>query len=146
MQSDVPEKTESKMELVYTLFCDDVRLEVGNKLSYMGVFQNIVVPQLPVWLPKLAVVNHWRGDGSHLSEVRILMPDRQQVLVASQPAPFEILHGSADNISFFVNVTFPVAGQYLVQTLIDSNLFDERVLTVADQQLIAPEDESEAVN
>ena len=72
--------TEQKLELAYTLFCDDVRLEVGNKLSYMGVFQNIVVPQLPVWLPKLAVVNHWRGEGAHLSEVRILMPDRQQAL------------------------------------------------------------------
>ena len=63
MESGEPEKQEQKLELVYTLFCDDVRLEVGNKLSYMGVFQNIVVPQLPVWLPKLAVVNHWRGDG-----------------------------------------------------------------------------------
>jgi hypothetical protein len=143
MESAEQEKQETKLELVYTLFCDDVRLEVGNKLSYMGVFQ---VPQLPVWLPKLAVVNHWRGGGSHLSEVRILMPDRQQALVVSQPAPFEINHGSADNISFFVNVTFPVAGQYLVQTLIDSNLFDERVLTVSDQQLIAPEEESQAVN
>ncbi len=138
---------EQKLELVYTLFCDDVRLEVGNKLSYMGVFQNIIVPQLPVWLPKLAVVNHWRGDGAHLSEVRILMPDRQQALVVSQPARFEISQGSADNISFFVNVTFPVAGQYFVQTLIDSNLYDERVLSVTDQQLIAPgEEESEAVN
>jgi uncharacterized protein DUF6941 len=138
---------ESKIELVYTLFCDDVRLELGNKLSYMGVFQNIVVPQLPVWLPKLAVVNHWRGDGAHLSEVRILMPDRQQALVVSQPARFEISHGSADNISFFVNVTFPTAGEYLVQTLIDSSLYDERVLTVSDQQLIASDDEgSDAVN
>jgi len=137
---------EQKIELVYTLFCDDVRLEVGNKLSYMGVFQNIIVPQLPVWLPKLAVVNHWRGDGAHLSEVRILMPDRQQALVVSQPARFEINQGSADNISFFVNVTFPVAGQYIVQTLVDSTLFDERVLNVSDQQLIAPEEESEAVN
>ena len=147
MESGEQEKQEQKLELVYTLFCDDVRLEVGNKLSYMGVFQNIVVPQLPVWLPKLAVVNHWRGDGSHLSEVRILMPDRQQSLVASQPSPFEIVHGSADNISFFVNVTFPVIGQYLVQTLIDSNLFDERVLGVSDQQLIAPEEEeSDSVN
>ena len=136
---------DQKLELAYTLFCDDVRLEVGNKLSYMGVFQNIIVPQLPVWLPKLAVVNHWRGDGAHLSEVRILMPDRQQALVVSQPARFEISHGSADNISFFVNVTFPVAGQYVVQTLVDSNLFEERMLNVTDQQLIAPE-ESEAVN
>jgi len=136
-----------KLELVYTLFCDDVRLEVGNKLSYMGVFQSIVVPQLPVWLPKLAVVNHWRGEGAHLSEVRILMPDKQQALVVSQPARFEITHGSADNISFFVNVTFPVPGQYFVQTLVDSNLFDERVLIVSDQQLIATENEtSESVN
>ena len=138
---------DQELELAYTLFCDDVRLELGNKPSYMGVFQNIVVPQLPVWLPKLAVVNHWRGDGVHLSEVRILMPDRQQALVASQPARFEINHGSADNISFFVNVTFPIAGQYVVQTLVDSNLFEERILVVSEQQLIAPEEEeSEAVN
>jgi hypothetical protein len=146
MESEQQPEQAEKLELVYTLFCDDVRLEVGNKLSYMGVFQNIVVPQLPVWLPKLAVVNHWRGSGGHLSEVRILMPDRQQALVVSQPSRFEISHGSADNISFFVNVTFPIAGQYLVQTLIDSNLYDERVLNVTDQQLIAPEEESEAVN
>jgi hypothetical protein len=138
---------DQKLELVYTLLCDDVRLELGNKLSYMGVFQNIVVPQLPVWLPKLAVVNHWRGQGAHLSEVRILMPDRQQALVVSQPSRFEIAHGSADNISFFVNVTFPISGEYLVQTLIDSSLFDERVLTVSDQQLLAPDDQgSDAVN
>jgi len=140
-------KSEPKLELVYTLFCDDVRLEVGNKLSYMGVFQSIMVPQLPVWLPKLAVVNHWRGDGPHLSEVRILMPDRHEALVVSQPARFEITHGTADNISFFVNVTFPVAGQYWVQTLLDSSLFDERVLAVSDQHSIATEEAvSETVN
>lgn len=141
------QEPESKLELIYTLLCDDVRLEVGNKLSYMGVFQSIIVPQLPVWLPKLAVVNHWRGNGAHLSEVRILMPDRQQALVVSQPARFEISQGVADNISFFVNVTFPVPGEYWVQTLVDSNLFEERSLLVSDQQLIAPDDEtSEAVN
>src|SRR5437667_11600498 len=109
MDSGQQQKQEPKLELVYTLFCDDVRLEVGNKLSYMGVFQNIVVPQLPVWLRKLAVVNHWRGEGAHLSEVRILMPTRQEALVVSQPAPFETTHDAADNISLFVNVTCPVA-------------------------------------
>ena len=147
MPSTQQAEVEPKLELVYTLLCDDVRLELGNKLSYMGVFQTIIVPQLPVWLPKLAVVNHWRGNGAHLSEVRILMPDRQQALVVSQPARFEINQGSADNISFFVNVTFPVAGEYWVQTLVDSNLFEERPLLVSDQQLIAPAEEtSEAVN
>ena len=146
MSSTEPKK-DLKLKLGYTLLCDDVRLEVGNKLSYMGVFQSIIVPQLPVWLPKLAVVNHWRGEGTHLSEVRILMPDRQQALVVSQPARFEINQGSADNISFFVNVTFPVAGEYWVQTLVDSNLFEERGLLVTDQQLIgSAEETSEAVN
>src|SRR5204862_4660212 len=133
MESTQPKEPEERIELAYTLFCDDVRLEVGNKLSYMGVFQNIIVPQVPVWLPKLAVVNHWRGAGAHLSEVRILTPDRQQALVVSQPARFEISHGSADHISFFVNVTFPLAGAYLVQTLIDSNVFHAPVLVVSVQ-------------
>ena len=141
--------TESKkLNLMYTLFCDDVRLEAGNKLSFMGVFQNIMVQQVPVSLIKFAVVTHWQGEGSYLSEVRILTPDRQQPIVVSQPTRFEIAAGGgfADNISFFVNVTFPKAGRYVVQTLIDSNLFQEQMLTVSD--VTEPEmlGTSEAVN
>lgn len=137
-----------KLELDYTLFCDDVRLEIGNKLSLMGVFQNIMVQQLPVSLIKFAVVNHWRGEGSHLSEVRVLTPDRKQPVVVSQPTPFEISPGGfADNISFFVNVTFPTAGEYWVQTLIDSQLFDEQPLVVTDSRgAQAPDEATEAVN
>jgi hypothetical protein len=113
----------------------------------MGVFQNILVQQVPVSLIKFAVVNHWQGEGSYLSEVRILTPDRQQPVVVSQPTRFEIMPGGfADNISFFVNVTFPKAGRYVVQTLIDSNLFEEQMLTVSD--VAEPEmlGTSEAVN
>jgi hypothetical protein len=136
-----------KLELLYTLFCDDVRLEAGNKLSFMGVFQNIMVQQLPVSLIKFAVVNHWRGSGTHLSEVRILTPDRQHPIVVSQPTSFEITPGGfADNISFFVNVTFPAAGQYWVQTLINSNLFDEQQLTVSDGREAQTDQSSEIVH
>ena len=143
----MPEENK-KIELIYTLFCDDVRLEVGNKLSLMGVFQNILVQQLPVSLIKFAVVNHWRGEGTHLSEVRILTPDRQQPIAVSQPAPFEIARdGFADNISFFINATFPVDGQYWVQTLINSTLYDEQPLVVADARTAqATESFSDAVN
>ena len=127
------ETTTNKLELLYTLFCDDVRLEAGNKLSFMGVFQNIMVQQVPVSLIKFAVVNHWKGQGSYLSEVRILTPDRKTPVVVSQPTRFEIASGGfADNISFFVNVTFPTSGRYVVQTLIDSNLFQEQLMTVSD--------------
>ena len=57
------ENKDAKLELLYTLFCDDVRLEAGNKLSFRG-FQNIMVQQMPVSLIKFAVVNHWRGEGA----------------------------------------------------------------------------------
>ncbi|HEU4837111.1 MAG TPA: hypothetical protein VFS90_21955 [Pyrinomonadaceae bacterium] len=141
------EPTTKKLELLYTLFCDDVRLEAGNKLSFMGVFQNIFVPQLPLPLIKFAVVNHWKGQGSYLSEVRILTPDRKHPIVVSQPTRFEIASGGfADNISFFVNVTFPTSGSYVVQTLVDSNLFDERLLTVSDVTEAELLGTSEAVN
>jgi hypothetical protein len=141
------ETSDQHLELLYTLFCDDVRLEVGNKLSFMGVFQNIMVQQLPVSLIKFAVVNHWQGEGTHLSEVRILTPDRQHPIVVSQPTSFEITPGGfADNISFFVNVTFPAAGQYWVQTLINSTLFDEQPLTVSDGREPSADNSSQAVN
>jgi hypothetical protein len=137
-----------KLKLIYTIFCDDVRLEVGNKLSLMGVFQNIMVQQLPVSLIKFAVVNHWQGAGAYLSEVRILTPDRQQPVVVSQPTRFEVEPGGfADNISFFVNVSFIEPGQYWVQTLIDSTLFHEQPLIVLDARSAqGPPTASEAVN
>src|SRR2546429_9874940 len=110
---------EQKIELAYTLFCDDVRLEVGNKLSYMGIFQNIIVPQVPVWLPKLAVVNHWRGAGGHFFEVRILMPDRQQAFVVSHAARFEISQRSAVNISVFVDMKVAGAVEVIVADVVE---------------------------
>ena len=145
MSSSEPKET--NLQLLYTLFCDDVRLEAGNKLSFMGVFQNIMVQQLPVSLIKFAVVNHWRGEGNYLSEVRILTPDRRQPVVVSQPTQFEISQGGfADNISFFVNVTFPTAGQYWVQTLVNSNLFEEQRLTISDASEPQNVGMTEAVN
>jgi hypothetical protein len=141
------EPAEKKLELLYTLFCDDVRLEAGNRLSFMGVFHNIMVQQLPLSLIKFAIVHHWQGQGSYLSEVRILTPDRKQPIVVSQPTRFEIASGGlADNISFFVNVTFPTSGRYVVQTLVDSNLFEEKLLAVSDATEAELLGASEAVN
>ena len=138
------------LQLAYTLFCDDVRLEVGNKLSLMGVFHQIMVQHFPVTVMKFAVVTQWRGEGRHLSEVRIISEDGQRPVVLAEPSPFEIVAGGvANNISFFFNVEFPAPGRYRVQTLIDSTLADEQELTllhVDPNGLPAPDATSEAVN
>ena len=119
------------LDLDYTILCEDVRLEAGNKLTIVGVFYGIYVPQLPVTIIKFAVLSHWRGEGRYLTEVRILSPDRSQAIVASHPSSFQIQpNGYADNVNIFANVTFPKAGDYVIQTLVDSHLHSERLLRV----------------
>ena len=121
------------LQLIYTLLCDDVRIEMGNKISLMGIFQNIMVEKLPVSLIKFAVINHWQGEGNHQTEVRIMSPDKKNMVVTSQPTPIELaIGGYTDNVSFFVNVVFPDAGTYWVQTLADSMVLDELPLIVTD--------------
>ena len=140
---------QAKLQMVYTIFCDDVRLEVGNKLSLMGVFHQIVVQQFPVTLLKFAVVSQWRGEGRHMSEVRILTHDRQRAVVLAEPSLFEVAPGGvANNISFFFNVEFPAPGTYRVQTLLDSTLADEQELTLLqlDASGTHADTTSEAVN
>jgi len=39
-----------------TVFCDDIRQEIGGKLSYIGVYSgNMLVPAFPAVLPKLCL-------------------------------------------------------------------------------------------
>ena len=139
------------LKLVYTLLCDDVRIEMGNKISLMGIFQNIMVERLPVSLIKFAVINHWRGEGNHQTEVRILSPDKSNLVVTSQPTAIDLAPGGfTDNVSFFVNVVFPSAGTYWVQTLADTVVLEEFPLIVTDSgNMIASqpaEEISETIN
>jgi len=41
---------------VHVIYCDDIRQEVGNKRSFMGVYvADLVVPSFPIALPKLCI-------------------------------------------------------------------------------------------
>jgi len=139
------------LQLLSKLQCDDVRIELGNKISLMGIFQNIMVEKLPVSLIKFAVINHFRGEGNHETEVRILAPDKSNMVVTSQPTDLELSAGGfTDNVSFFVNVVFPTAGTYWIQTLADKVVVDELPLIVTDAAAIAgaqpAEEISETIN
>lgn len=139
--------TNQNLELIYTLLCDDVRIEMGNKISLMGVFQNIMVEKLPISLIKFAVVNHWRGAGHHNTEVRILGPSKNNLVVTSQPTQIELAPGGfTDNVSFFVNVVFPAAGTYWIQTLADARVLEEVPLIVTDVTNAEPSQPTEEIS
>ena len=119
-----------RAQLAYSIICDDVRIEMGNKLSLMGVFENIFFQGFPSALLKFAIVNHWVGDGNFETHVKILAPDRKEVVV-SAPSKFSIEpNGYADNVTFFTNVSFDRAGGHIVQIYIDGNIAAERPLYV----------------
>ena len=119
-----------RAQLVYSIICDDVRIEMGNKLSLMGLFENIFFQTLPSALLKFSVVNHWVGNGNFETHVKILAPDRKEVVV-SVPTKFAIeVNGYADNVTFFTNVNFQRTGEHIVQIYLDGNIAAERPLYV----------------
>jgi hypothetical protein len=118
-------------KLLYSILCDDVRIEMGNKLSLMGIFENVFLQTFPAVILRFAAVNHWIGAGDFQTQVRILSPDGREV-AASAPSKFRIEpDGYADNVTFFANVSLDRAGTYAVQTAIDGKLIAERPLYVA---------------
>ena len=117
-------------QLVYSLACDDVRLEMGNKLSLMGIFENLFFPGFPSMILKLSVANHWVGIGEFQTQVRVLAPDGREI-ASSGPSQFRIeADGYADNISFFTNVTFERAGRFTIQTYLDGKVVSEKHIYV----------------
>jgi hypothetical protein len=116
--------------LKYTLICDDVRLEMGNKMSLMGLFQNVFLPQFPATVVKFAILNHWIGQGTFESEIRIMDPNGNEA-VRSRPAKFSVTAGGhADNITFFSNVTFKSAGTYTIQIVLAENVVEEKPIHI----------------
>lgn len=69
---------------LHAIFCDDIRHEIGNKFSYMGVYSsNLFVKEMPVTLPKLCVAVTAQTPISHpFKKLDIgLLKDDERILV-----------------------------------------------------------------
>ena len=117
-----------KPMLGYTILCDDVRQEMGGKFSLMGLFESIYANSFPAVHPRFAIVNEWTGGkGEFKVRVKLLAPDREQVISESEAAIalFSETQRHRD-ISIRFNTKFAVPGTYWIETLLD----DERVSLV----------------
>ncbi|MFN8008655.1 MAG: hypothetical protein U0V70_16850 [Terriglobia bacterium] len=118
-------------QLSYSLLCDDIRLEAGNKLSLMGIFQNVYFQTLPSTILKFALLNHWVGAGEHTAEIRILAPDRNRVVLHTAPSIFSLNNGGfADNVTFFTNVFIADEGPHIIQIFLDQVMVRETILNI----------------
>jgi hypothetical protein len=111
-----------KPVLSYTLLCDDVRQELGGKFSLMGLFESIYSGSFPAVHPRFAIVNEWTGGkGEFLARIRLLGPDKAQVLSESESKL--VLYSETQrhrDIAVRFNTTFPAPGTYWVEILLDN--------------------------
>lgn len=120
-----------RAQLAYSLLCDDIRLEAGNKLSVMGIFQNVYLQTLPSTVLKFALLNHWEGNGEHTTEIKIVSPDRSRIIANTAPSTFSLASGGfANNITIFSNVVFNEEGTHTIQIYLNQIMVREVYLNI----------------
>lgn len=110
-----------KPKLSYTIICDDVRQEMGGKFSLMGLFECIYSSSFPTLHPRFAIVNEWTGGrGDFVVRIRLLAPDREQVISESE-SKLSLYNKTQRHrdISIRLNSSFKVPGTYWIETLLD---------------------------
>lgn len=65
----------------YSLACDDIREEVGNKLSFMGVYgKNIVIPKTPFVFPQICVAIFCKDlSGGDIFSIKAVDPSGKEI-------------------------------------------------------------------
>lgn len=112
-------------DLQSAILCDDVRQERNGKFILIGLFDAIVIPQLPVRYPRLFMVTRWcSGEGEFIQHSRILKPDMSSLLVEGQKIPVRLPspEATATNVEVFLNVEFRDEGTHWVEILLDGDL------------------------
>lgn len=85
-----------------TIYCDDIRQEVGGKLSLMGVYNAVMfVPQFPVNLPKLWIMATYVAPHDE-------PPKNLKVRVFKNNEPLADLDATPDFLQQLANAREPV--------------------------------------
>ena len=122
----------------FIIICDDVRQEMGGKISLMGLFENIYATKFPAIHPRLAVVTEWsEGKGDFEVRMRLIAPDRNKVLreTASKMKLNDVNFRHRD-VSLHLNVELKEPGTYWIESLVDNELIYSmplKVLQVREQ-------------
>lgn len=81
---------------VTAIYCDDIRQEVGNKVSYMGTYTGLLlVASLPATIPKLMVAVHvFTPQEQPFKSLKIRLTKNDELLSETQ-IPDETLESQA---------------------------------------------------
>ena len=88
--NEIINKRTNTMNYKCVLFCEDIRQEVGGKMSLMGVLGNkLLVPQFPLHMPKFCLFIEWTEQiGKAMINLKIMTPNEEQ---APKTLPIEVV-------------------------------------------------------
>jgi len=109
-------KIEKRPKLIDWMICDDIRREMNRKLTFVGVYQDIIgVPTLPFTLPQLYILTKWDTSKASIKnfEMKIIQPDKNMI----GPVIGELESSLEDKQRTFIQVgitpfQISVAGKY----------------------------------
>lgn len=120
----------------FTLLADDIRMEIGNKPSIMGVYgDSIIVASFPVILPKLFLFSRLSGGkGDYQVRFSLKNPDGVEQVVGNNEAKIT-MNGSLFNMNYGIS-PFQASqeGDYTYTIFIDGKEFCKTVFNVKAAQ------------
>jgi hypothetical protein len=130
-----------------TIICEDIRPEVGNKVTLAGVFgEEIVLPVIPSALASLAIMQRWRVAEDELNRgvgnfsFAIESPDGHidRVPIPQIAAPVRGIYVTIMSFVFkFMNFPIRLRGEYKVRTYLNGpevSCYRFFVMSAADMQ------------
>ncbi len=123
---------EVKPSLNFTIICDDIRQEMGGKLSLMGLFENIYAPKFPAVHPRIAILTEWSGgQGEFGIKMRIVSPEGKTVIRETKSKmTLNGVNYKHRDVSLHLNVEFKTPGTYWVENYLDDELINSIPLNV----------------
>jgi hypothetical protein len=112
-------------DLQSSLLCDDVRQERNGKFMLIGIFDGLMVAQIPSAFPRICLVNRWCcGHGTFTQRSRMMAPDGTTTVCDGQAIPINLPDENqiGTSVEIFVNVQFRVQGVHWIEVMLDQQL------------------------
>lgn len=131
------------MHLDFAVVADYALVDQSGKMSVLGIFQHIWVPQFPAMHPRLHLVLRLKGKrtevGEHQVQIKLVDEDETELLGGSGTVNFAeppagITEIEAAAVLVF-DVPFPHAGQYRFEINVDSERKATVPITVSQMPL-----------
>lgn len=90
-KSGKPSKPAVQPRFAHAFFCDDIRYEVGNKVSLMGIYsKDLIFPTLPAFVGRLGVVLTIDTDiNEPIETIKVLVEKDAETLIELTPEKLE---------------------------------------------------------